>query len=132
MADLSARPNILFILVDDMGYGDFGCFNDGLTETPALDHLRRSCICLSQHYTASPICAPARAALQTGRYPHRTGALDPRELRGLCNLALRETTLADTHPDRVSRMLTQLENWFDRIEADRATIDIWGDSPASL
>ena len=91
----STRPNILFILVDDMGYGDFSAFNDGLSCTPTLDNLMDESVCLTQHYSASPICAPARAALLTGRYPHRTGAIETRELRGLCNMALRETTLAD-------------------------------------
>jgi len=91
----SKRPNILFILVDDMGYGDFSIFNDGRSSTPTLDAMMGESVCLTQHYSASPICAPARAALLTGRYPHRTGAIETRELRGLCTMALRETTLAD-------------------------------------
>ena len=88
-------PNIVLILADDMGYGDFGCFNDGLTETPALDHLVDEGVCLTQHYSASPVCAPARASLLTGRYPQRTGAIDTLEHRGLDRLALAETTVAD-------------------------------------
>ena len=89
-------PNLVFILVDDMGYGDFSAFNDsGLCITPRLDALMNEGVCLTQHYSASPVCAPARAALLTGRYPHRTGATGLHELRGMCNLALRETTLAD-------------------------------------
>jgi len=88
-------PSIVLILVDDMGYGDFSAFNGGLSSTPTLDALMQQSVCLSQHYSASPICAPARAALMTGRYPHRTGAIETRELRGLCNMALRETTIAD-------------------------------------
>ena len=89
------RPNIVFILADDMGYGDFGCFNYGASQTPALDELIREGVCLTQHYSASPVCAPARASLLTGRYPHRTGAIDTLELRGLDRLALRERTIAD-------------------------------------
>jgi arylsulfatase A len=89
------RPNIVFILADDMGYGDFGCFNGGLSQTPTLDHLAGEGVCLTQHYSASPVCAPARAALLTGRYPHRTGALDTLEQRGLDRIALREYTIAD-------------------------------------
>ena len=90
-----SRPNIVFILADDMGYGDFSAFSEGLSSTPALDALMQESICFTQHYSASPMCAPARASLLTGRYPHRTGAIEVRELRGLCNLALRETTVAD-------------------------------------
>jgi len=89
------RPNIVLILADDMGYGDFGCFNGGLSRTPALDALAREGVCLTQHYSASPVCAPARASLLTGRYPHRTGALDTLEMRGLDRMALRERTIAD-------------------------------------
>ncbi len=90
-----ARPNIILIVADDMGYGDFGAFNDGLSDTPALDGLMREGITLRQHYSASPVCAPARAGLMTGRYPHRTGAIDTYEGRGVDRLALRELTMAD-------------------------------------
>ncbi|MEW6358741.1 MAG: sulfatase-like hydrolase/transferase [Planctomycetota bacterium] len=89
------RPHIVQVLVDDMGCGDFGVFSEGRTCTPVLDDLIEQGVCLTQHYSASPICAPARAALLTGRYPHRTGAIETRELRGLCNMALKETTIAD-------------------------------------
>ncbi len=89
------RPNIVLILADDMGYGDFGIFNDGPARTPVLDQLAGEGICLTQHYSASCACAPARASLMTGRYPHRTGAIDTLTMRGLDRLALREITLAD-------------------------------------
>jgi len=89
------RPNILLILADDMGYGDLGCFNDGRSHTPTLDHLISTGVSLTQHYSAAPVCAPARASLLTGRYPHRTGAIDTIEMRGLDRLALRERTIAD-------------------------------------
>jgi arylsulfatase A-like enzyme len=88
------QPNIIYILADDMGYGDFSAFNNGLSQTPALDQLMGESTCLTQHYSASPICSPSRAGFLTGRYPHRTGAIETRELRGLCNLAIRETTVA--------------------------------------
>ena len=89
------RPNIVFILADDMGYGDFSAFNNGLSRTPTLDGLVTEGVCLTQQYAASPVCNPSRAALMTGRYPHRTGSIDTLEYRGLERLALRETTLAD-------------------------------------
>lgn len=78
-----------------MGYGDFGVFGDGTPRTPTLDHLLAEGVCLTQHYSASAVCAPARAALLTGRYPHRTGAIDTLEGRGSDRLALHEVTLAD-------------------------------------
>ncbi|MFC1737213.1 sulfatase-like hydrolase/transferase, partial [Candidatus Hydrogenedentota bacterium] len=91
---MPAKPNIIFILADDMGYGDFGEFND-LAKTPALDGLMHEGICLTQHFSGSPVCNPSRAALMTGRYPHRTGSIDTLEWYGGERLALRETTLAD-------------------------------------
>lgn len=88
-------PNIIQIVADDMGYGDFGCFNFGASQTPHLDALLQEGVCLTQHYSASPLCAPARAALLTGRYPHRTGVIDTICLSRRDCLAVRETTLAD-------------------------------------
>jgi arylsulfatase A len=90
-----AHPNILLILADDMGYGDFSAFNEGLSQTPTLDQLIREGTCLTQHYAGSAVCAPSRASLLTGRYPHRTGAIDTLEGRGLDRLSLRERTLGD-------------------------------------
>lgn len=87
------KPNVVLILADDMGYGDIRAFGNDIVETPNLDRLAEEGICLTQHYSGSPVCAPARAALMTGRYPHRTGAIDTFEGRGLDRLALREVTL---------------------------------------
>ena len=81
-------PNVVVILADDMGYGDFGAFNEGLTRTPHLDALAEESLCLTQGYAGSCVCAPSRAALLTGRYPHRTGAIDTREHRGTDRLGL--------------------------------------------
>ena len=88
------KPNVLLILADDMGYGDFGAFNDQV-RTPTLDHLITESVCLSHHYSGSPVCSPARAALLTGRYPIRIGAITPQEVLGLDRIALHEVTLGD-------------------------------------
>jgi len=93
------RPNILFILADDMGYGDFGCFNYGLTETPVLNQLVNESVCFTQHYSASPVCAPARAALLTGRYPLRTGVIDTIALNYMHFMSPREITIGDIFRD---------------------------------
>jgi arylsulfatase A len=89
-----SKPNIVFVMADDMGYGDFGLFNPRV-RTPALDQFAAEGVCLTQHYSAAPVCTPARAALLTGRYPHRTGAIEMRSVRGLDRLALDERTVAD-------------------------------------
>jgi arylsulfatase A-like enzyme len=88
-------PNIVLIVADDLGYGDLGCFGNSHVQTPVLDRLASEGLRLTQHYSGSAVCAPARAALLSGRYPHRTGAIDTLEGRGLDRLATREVTLAD-------------------------------------
>jgi len=91
------KPNVIFILVDDMGYGDMSLFNGGLSQTPVLDDLAKTGICLTQHYTASPVCNPSRASLLTGRYPHRTGSIDTFDHLGAERLSVRERTIADVY-----------------------------------
>ena len=90
-----SHPNFILIVADDMGYGDFGVFSEGRVNTPNLDRLVDEGLCLTQHYSGSPVCSPARAALLTGRYPHRTGAVTPQEVRGMDRIALRERTIGD-------------------------------------
>ena len=92
---MGKQTNIVFILADDMGYGDMAHFGNPYLRTPHLDQLARDGVTLTQHYSASPLCAPARASLLTGRYNHRTGAVDVPSNRGLDRIALSETTVAD-------------------------------------
>ena len=70
-----SKPNIVLMVADDMGYGDFGVFNDGKVRTPTLDRLIAGGTCLSQHYAGSPVCSPSRAALLTGRFGTHTGVI---------------------------------------------------------
>lgn len=88
-------PNIILIVADDLGYGDISVFGNPHVNTPNLKKLANQGISLMQHYSASPLCAPARAALLTGRYNHRTGAVDVPSNRGLDRISLKETTIAD-------------------------------------
>jgi arylsulfatase A len=90
-----SRPNVVVVVADDMGYGDLGLFNGGRSRTPHLDGLATEGVCLTQQYAASPVCSPSRAGLLTGRYPHRTGAIDTLGGRGLDRIALSEVTIAD-------------------------------------
>jgi len=89
------KPNIIFILADDMGYGDMSLFNGGLSQTPVLDGLATEGLCLTQHYASSPVCNPSRASFLTGRYPHRTGSIDTFDQLGGERLSVRERTIAD-------------------------------------
>ena len=69
------RPNVLLILTDDQGYGDLGFHGNTIIRTPHLDSLARESVVL-RHFYVSPVCAPTRASLLTGRYNYRTGAVD--------------------------------------------------------
>ena len=89
------KPNIIVILADDLGYGDIGAFGNDAVRTPHVDRLADQGVSLTQHYSGSPMCAPARASLLTGRYNHRTGAIDVPSNRGLDRISLRERTIAD-------------------------------------
>ena len=63
------KPNIIYILADDLGYGDLGCYGQKTLKTPHLDQMAREGIRFTQHYAGSPVCAPSRASLMTGRDP---------------------------------------------------------------
>ena len=66
-----ARPDVIVILVDDMGYSDLGCYG-GEIDTPHIDSLAETGIRYTQFYNCAR-CCPTRAALLTGLYPHRAG-----------------------------------------------------------
>jgi len=65
-------PNIIFILADDLGYGDLGCYGQRRIQTPCIDRLAQEGIRFSHHYAGSAICAPSRAALMTGLHTGHT------------------------------------------------------------
>ena len=69
----SARPNIVFILADDLGWADLGCYGSTFHETPVLDRLAAEGALFTDAYAASPVCSPTRASLLTGRYPASVG-----------------------------------------------------------
>ena len=67
------EPNIVILLVDDLGYGDIGCFGNTSLPTPNVDALAASGVLFEQMYVPSPVCTPSRAALLTGRHAIRSG-----------------------------------------------------------
>ena len=72
----SAQPNIVFILADDMGYGDLGCYGHPRAKTPVIDQLAKDGVRFTQHYSNGTECSPTRTAFLTGRYPQRAGGLE--------------------------------------------------------
>ena len=78
-----SRPNLVVILVDDLGYGDIGPFGSKINSTPHLDRMAAEGMKLTSFYSASPVCTPSRAALMTGSYPKRVGLATGPEMRVL-------------------------------------------------
>ncbi len=60
------RPNIIFIMADDLGYGDLGCYGQKMIQTPRIDRLAAHGMRFTQHYAGNTVCAPSRCALMTG------------------------------------------------------------------
>ena len=74
--ETTQRPNVLFILVDDMGWRDLACYGHEIHETPHIDKLASQGMRFTEGYAACPICGPSRAAIMTGKFPSRTGYTD--------------------------------------------------------
>jgi arylsulfatase A-like enzyme len=72
----AASPNIVFILADDLGQRDLGCYGSVFYETPNLDRLARDGALFTDAYAACQVCSPTRASIMTGQWPQRTGITD--------------------------------------------------------
>ena len=71
------KPNVIFILADDLGAHDLGCFGSTFYETPNIDRLAKRGTRFTQAYAASPLCSPTRSSILVGQYPARTGITAP-------------------------------------------------------
>ena len=69
-ASAAGKPNVIFVLIDDMGFSDLSCYG-GKSPTPAIDRLAKEGIAFDRYYVNSPICSPSRTAFLTGQYPQR-------------------------------------------------------------
>jgi arylsulfatase A len=81
VAKESAPPNIIYILADDLGYGDLSCLGQKNFETPHIDALKAKGMFFSQHYSGSTVCAPSRSALMTGQHTGHTFVRGNKEVR---------------------------------------------------
>jgi N-acetylgalactosamine-6-sulfatase len=70
------KPNIVFVLADDLGYGDLGCYGRQDIKTPVIDRVAAEGVRFTQYYANGPECSPTRTAFLTGRYQHRVGGLE--------------------------------------------------------
>ena len=70
------RPNIIFILADDLGWHQLGCYGSRFYETPNIDRLATQGMRFTNAYAACPVCSPTRASIMTGKYPARLHLTD--------------------------------------------------------
>jgi hypothetical protein len=91
-AQTENRPNVILIITDDQGYGDLGFTGNPHVQTPVIDRLAGESIRFNQFYV-SPVCAPTRSSLMTGRYSLRTGVRDT--YNGGATMAASEVTIAE-------------------------------------
>lgn len=77
----SRRPNIVFLLADDLGYGDVGCFGQTKIHTPRVDRLAAEGMRFTQHYAGNNVCAPSRCTLMTGKHPGHAYIRDNRSVK---------------------------------------------------
>jgi arylsulfatase len=91
-AQQAQQPNIIIILTDDQGYGDLGITGNPHVKTPVIDAFARESARLNNFYV-SPVCAPTRSSLLTGRYSLRTGIRDT--YNGGATMAPDEVTMAE-------------------------------------
>ncbi|UCD74996.1 MAG: arylsulfatase [Phycisphaerales bacterium] len=80
--DAERRPNIIYILADDLGYAELGCYGQEKILTPNIDRLDAEGMRFTQHYSGSPVCAPSRCTLLTGRHTGHAYIRDNYEMGG--------------------------------------------------
>jgi len=72
----AAKPNVVLILIDDLGWSDLGCYGSTYYETPNIDRLATQAMRFTDAYAACPVCSPTRASLMTGKYPATANLTD--------------------------------------------------------
>ena len=88
-------PNIVYILADDLGYGDLGCYGQKHFETPNIDRMAAEGMRFTQHYSGSTVCAPSRCALMTGLHTGHTAVRDNEGPYGAMPLGPSDVTVAE-------------------------------------
>ena len=93
----AARPNVVLIVADDLGYRELGCYGQDKIRTPHLDALARAGLRLTQHYSGNAVCAPSRCVLMTGKHPGHAFVRNNREVQpeGQFPIPDSEVTLAE-------------------------------------
>lgn len=92
-AGAGRMPNIVFVLADDLGYGDLGAYGQQRIRTPVLDQLAREGMRLTRHYSGNAVCAPSRCVLMTGLHPGHAAVRNNREVQPEGQYPLPEATV---------------------------------------
>ena len=87
------KPNIIFVLADDLGYGDLGCYGQERIETPNIDRMAAEGMRFTDHYAGSTVCAPSRCSLMTGQHTGHTYVRGNREIQPMGQLPLLPDTV---------------------------------------
>lgn len=85
---VATRPNIIFIMADDLGYGDLGCYGQQVIQTPHIDQMAAEGMRFTDHYAGSTVCAPSRCSLMTGLHTGHAYVRGNREVRPMGQLPL--------------------------------------------
>jgi len=101
MAGLRDRPNIIFILADDLGYGDLGCYGQETIQTPNLDRMAAEGMVFTDHYSGTCVCAPSRCSLMTGLHTGHAYVRGNTEVKPMGQLPLPAGTV--TLPKRLKQ-----------------------------
>src|SRR5690554_4205145 len=73
---VNSKPNIVFIMADDLGWADLPCYGNKFNEAPHIDQLVQQGVMFTNAYSASAVCSPTRASIMSGQYPARVGIID--------------------------------------------------------
>jgi arylsulfatase A-like enzyme len=92
-AQQQTRPNVIFILADDLGYGDLGCYGQQKIETPNIDRLAKEGLRFTQFYAGSTVCAPSRSAFMTGQHTGHTAVRGNKSFRPEGQTPLHDTVV---------------------------------------
>ncbi len=93
VASAADKPNIIYIMADDLGYGDLGCYGQQRIKTPAIDKMAAQGLLFTDHYAGSTVCAPSRCVLMTGLHTGHALVRNNNEVKPMGQMPLKPDTV---------------------------------------